>query len=73
MSADIRDLFALADRLADLQEQPPRPLVSHEDKQRDGPDNRHLEPFRGPKRVTGPSGASQRPLRYSYHSKGLES
>lgn len=72
MNVELQDLFDVVNRLDALRSQPPRPLAHLADCPRDGP-GRHPEPFRGPKRVTGASAASQRPLRYSYHSKGLES
>jgi len=62
--------FALARRLDDLRVQPLHPLVSHEARQRDGPDNRHPEPFRPPGRVTGQIRPSQRISEFDYHSRG---
>jgi len=70
MNNDAQGLFALARRLDDLRVQSPRPLVSHEARQRDGPDNRYPEPFRPPGRVTGQIRPSQRISEFDYHSRG---
>ena len=72
VASELEDIIDVFNRLQALQERQPPPLRSHlSDRQRDGPD-RSCEPFRGPKHVTGPSGASQAILRFDYHSKGLK-
>ncbi len=70
MNTDIQDTFALARRLADLQEQPPPPLRIHlADRPRDGPRG-CPDPFRPIERATGQMRPSQRISELSYRSRG---
>ncbi len=70
MTTELQDILDVVNRLNSVRSQSPLPLRSHlSDRPRDGPD-RHPESLRGPKRVTGRSGASQTILRFDYHSKG---
>jgi hypothetical protein len=69
MNVELQDLFATVRRLDDLRVQSPRPLASHEVRQRDGPDNRYPDSFRPPGRVTGQIRPSQRISKFSYRSR----
>jgi len=73
VNTEIEDtIFDTVRRLNSVHAQPPLPLRSYlADRPRDGPGG-CPGPFRGPKHVTGPSGASQAILRFDYHSKGLK-
>ncbi len=66
---ELHRILDTAHRLEAMRTAPPQPLRHRHD--RDEPD-RDPEPFTAPRQLTGHIRASQRILKFDYHSKGLK-